>query len=47
MNNWNNITKRLKQEIISPNRNFSKKLLFITITVNIVSIKTGKRKFHV
>ncbi len=46
MTNWNNITfKRLKQEIVSPTRNFSRKLLFIIHNfVNIVSIKTGKKK---
>ena len=46
MTNWNNFTfKRLRQEIVSPTRTFSRKLLFIIHTcINIFSINTGKRK---
>ena len=46
MTNWNNFTfKRLRQEIVSPTRTFSRKLLFIIHNcINIFSIKTGKRK---
>ncbi len=46
MTNWNNINfKRLKQEIICPTRNFSKKILFIIHNfIEIFSIKTGKKK---
>ena len=48
MTNWNNITfKRLKQEIISPTRNFSKKALYIIHNlIDILSIKIGKRKME-
>ncbi len=46
MTNWNNITiKRIKQEIITPTRDFLKRLLFILHNViDIFSIKIDKRK---
>ena len=48
MTNWNNITfKRLKQEIISPTRNFTRKGLYIIHNlIYTLSIKIGKKKIE-